>query len=121
MGERRVEGVGAFTFRGDRWECIPDAHPESCITLEGEEITASHESRARAICSNWPGVLRRCMAFIESKRRSEGIESTSFTEPTVFIDDDDEWAVFFTVDVEREDPLGVEFEGEMPVSLMAGD
>ena len=110
MNERRVEGVGAFHRRHDYWECVPDAIPDTVITVQTPDISLSQEERARAVCASWEDTIQRCRDYIESRRTETDFESRQFTDPTVSIGESD-WIVFFTTESELEAVFGVEMRG----------
>jgi hypothetical protein len=120
MNERRVEGVGTFHRRRDYWECVPDAIPDTMITIDTPDISSSQEERARAVCDSWQDTIQQCRSYIESRRTEANFESRHFTEPTVSIGESD-WIVFFTTERELEAVFGVEMRGDRPLQLVIGD
>ncbi len=120
MNERRVEGVGTFRRRHDYWECVPDAIPDTMVTIQTPDISSAQEERARAVCASWKDTVQLCRKYIESRRTEVDFESRRFTEPTVSIGESD-WTVFFTTERELEAVFGVEMRGDKPLQLVIGD
>jgi hypothetical protein len=120
MNERRAEGVGTFHRHRDYWECVPDAIPDTTITIDTTDISSSQEELARAVCASWRDTIQRCRDYIESRRAEDAFESRHFTEPQVIIGESD-WTVFFGTELELEASFGVEMRGDKPFQLVIGE
>ncbi|HEY8025812.1 MAG TPA: hypothetical protein VIF60_14680 [Burkholderiaceae bacterium] len=116
-----VDGVGTFQWHDDHWECSPAALAGAVISIDSIAISADHQARAVALCLKWHDVIAQCLAYIELRRKDYELEAVEFNEPDIFIDDDDEWTVYFGTEEEFDLLVGVEFRGDEPFQLIIGD
>jgi hypothetical protein len=116
-----IDGVGTFQWDDDHWECAPAALAGAVINIDSIVISAVQQARTEALCSNWNEVIAQCLAYIELRRKDYGLKAVEFNDPDVFIDDQDEWTVYFGTEEEFDQLVGVEFRGNDPLQLIIGD
>ena len=118
---RHIPTVGDFTQHSDYWDATPDALGGSYMSIESPVIDAAHQDRATKVCSDWPGIVAQCLAYVQSQRSRYGLRARSFANPKVFIRSGDEWSVYFKTRQVREAVVAVEFRGDVPLQLVIGD
>ena len=116
-----LEGIGVFEKRDGYWESSPIQMNGSLLSIESEEISNTQIKIAKEICSSWEAYLNQCNEFIESSRSEYGLLAKEFSNPNVFINTDNEWAVYFDSENEMESVVGVEFKDNSPFQLVIGD
>ncbi len=116
-----LEGIGVFEKGDGYWESSPIQMNGSLLSIESEEISNEQIKIAKKICSSWEGYLNQCHEFIESARSEYGLLAKEFSNPNVFINTENEWAVYFDTENEMESVVGVEFKKNSPFQLVIGD
>ncbi len=116
-----LEGIGVFKKGDGYWETSPIQMNGSLLSIESEEISNVQIKIAKEICSSWEGYLNQCHEFIESARSEYGLLAKEFSNPNVFINTENEWAVYFDTENEMESVVGVEFKENSPFQLVIGD
>ena len=116
-----IDGVGTFQWDDDHWESTPTALDGAVINIDAVAISPDQQARAAALCANWQEVIAQCLTYIELRRKDYRLKAVEFNDPDVFIDDQDEWTVYFGTEEEFDQLVGVEFRGNDPLQLIIGD
>ncbi|MBU1192130.1 MAG: hypothetical protein KKE76_10475 [Gammaproteobacteria bacterium] len=121
MNSKVIDGIGLFNQGDGCWEAEPEALQGALLSIETTNITSEIEARAKLICAVWSDLIPQCIEFIEVNREKYHLCATQFTNPNVFIDSDNEWAIYFDTESEIDAVVGVEFMGNEPFQLIIGD
>jgi hypothetical protein len=116
-----IDGAGTFQWDDDHWECAPSALDGAVINIDSVSISAAQQARAVALCAKWDEVIAQCLSYIELRRKDYRLKAVEFTDPDVFIDENEEWTVYFSTEEKFDQLVGVEFRGNDPLQLIIGD
>lgn len=116
---RRIPGIGEFTFRGDYWECLAAEISGLPITIDNPDIESQTDALTALLKFYKDSILSECIAYIESQRRNYGLSAKEFGNPNIVVMNT--VTVFFDTELETEATVGVEFLGTDPLQLIIGD
>ena len=121
MDSKAIEGVGLFRHMKGYWEAEPNALRGALLSIETQDITSDIEERVKIVCAVWSRLIPQCREFIEANRKKYQLQATQFTNPNVFINSGNVWAIYFDTESDIDAVVGVEFRDDEPFQLIIGD